>query len=215
MQSYIISGKDLEKGRGEAEKLATEEKVNKFDLTVLPQFEKDLGIEDVRNIQKNIYLTPAHGNKKALILILQKGATIEAQNSMLKLLEEPPPSSLIYIVVGSYRIFLPTILSRIKLIEFSDKSQSGNEGLEEILHIKTPEDALEIASNLSKDKDQAIIWLEGTILAARDRMIEKVKEPEALKLRKIIHNLEVTHYDLKNTNTNTRLALENLFLSLG
>lgn len=215
MQSFIISGKDLEKARMEAEKLAAEEKVNKFDLTVLPPFEKDLGIEDIRDIQKKIYLAPVYGDKKALILILQKQAGIEAQNSMLKLLEEPPKSALIYIVVSSYKFFLPTILSRIKLIELESGNTQNPGGLDEVLGIQTPGDALELAQKVSADKNQAIEWLEGTILAARESMIENAEDKKkALKLRKLIHNLEIAHYDLKNTNTNPRLALENLFLSI-
>ncbi len=219
MQSFIISSKNLDKGRQEAIKLTKEQKVNGFDLTVLDEFEKDLGIEDVRNIQKNIYLSPGYGDKKALILILQKGATIEAQNSMLKLLEEPPPSALIYIVVGDYRIFLPTIISRVKLIELEKnetiQSELTHAEFFENLQINGDDDALLLAQDLGKDKNMTIEWLEHAILAARGRMIENLSNKnEALKLRKTIHSLEIAHYDLKNTNTNPRLALENLFLSI-
>lgn len=194
--------------------MALSQKINKFDIDIR-EFEKDLGIEEVRNLQKNIYLRPGHGQLKAVILVLQKEATVEAQNSMLKLLEEPPASCLIYIVVGNHRFLLPTILSRAKVIEPSGKQTKNPDGLGEVLRIQTPGDALELAQKISADKNTAIEWLEATILAARELMLGKLEnKQEALRLRKIIHNLEIAHYDLKNTNTNPRLALENLFLSI-
>ena len=212
MQTFIISAKNLENGKNEAIKLAKTENVGEFDID-LQVFEKSLGIPDVRNIQKNIFLSPL-GEKKALILVLQNSATIEAQNSILKLLEEPPPSALIFIVTANHLELLPTILSRAKLISINSEQKSNKLNLNEILNLQTPGDALFLAQNLSKDKVEAIIWLEETILSAREKMIKNPDTPDALRLRKLIHNLEVAHYDLKNTNTNPRLALENLFLSL-
>ena len=214
MQTFVISSKDLEKGREEALRLASEQKINKFDIDIR-EFEKDLGIEEVRNLQKNIFLRPGHGQLKAVIMLLQKEATVEAQNSMLKLLEEPPPSCLIYIVIGNHRFLLPTILSRAKVIELANEQTGNADGLSEILKIQTPGDALELAQKISADKNAAIEWLEATILSARELMLEKLGDKqESLRLRKIIHNLEIAHYDLKNTNTNPRLALENLFLNI-
>jgi len=46
-------------------------------------------------------------------------------------------------------------------------------------------------------------------------MLKNLEDKEkALKFQKVIKSLEHAHSDLKNTNVNTRLALENLFLNL-
>lgn len=215
MNTFIISSKDLEKALDEASKVCRENKIDSFSIEVL-EFEKALGIEDVRNIQKTIFLKPFKGEKKALIVKLFAGATIEAQNSMLKLLEEPPMSSLIFLVTDNAKIFLPTILSRVKLIEIANEDiQTNNDGLKEILSTNCTGDSLYLAQVVAKDKNEAITWLEGTILAARKKMLsELANKQESLRLRKLIHKLELTHYDLKTTNVNPRLALENLFLNL-
>lgn len=215
MHSFVISSKNLEKGIEEAKKISVKEKVDPFDLDILEL--ESLGIEEVRQIQKKIYLKPFKGEKKSLILVLIGAVSDEAQNSMLKMLEEPPQSSLIFIIAQTHLVFLPTILSRVKIIELHEEKELKNENLEEILKIHTSGDALVLAQQLSKDKNTAISWLEDLILSARNKMLDAIavtNKNEALKLRKIIHKVELAHYDLKNTNTNARLVLENLFLNL-
>ena len=215
MNTFIISSKNLEKGREEAINFAKARKVDRIDIEIL-ELEKALGIEDVRNIQKKIFLKPFRGDKKALIIKLNLGATLEAQNSMLKLLEEPPLSSLIFLITDNAKIFLPTILSRVKVIEIENESiQTNDDGLREILSVDGAGDSLYLAQVVGKDKSEAIIWLESVIFSAREKMLKNLEnKQEALKLRKLIHKLEFTHYDLKTTNANPRLCLENLFLNL-
>lgn len=214
MNTYIISSKDLKAGREKAEEIITLENVDRFERTE-EVFEKDLGIEDIRNIKKKIFLKPLRGARKSNVLILKKGATIQAQNAMLKLLEEPPPSSIIILVAGSYRIFLPTILSRVKVIEIKDQRKIKNDGIAQILVINGAGDGLYLAEVVSKDKAQAIIWLENCILSAREEMLKNIEDPAvAKKYQKLISALELAYSDLKNTNVNTRLTLENLFLNI-
>ncbi len=215
MNTFIISSKNLEKGKEDALNFARKEKINEFDIEIL-EFEKALGIEDVRNIQKKIFLKPFRGDKKALIVKLNLGATLEAQNSMLKLLEEPPPSSLIFLITGSYQIFLPTILSRAKIIELKNEDKQVEEDFfGQILNLNGAGDRLYLAQVVSKDKQEAIAWLEQVILAAREKMLSELEnKQESLRFRKLIHKLELTHYDLKTTNANHRLALENLLLNI-
>ncbi len=215
MNTFLISSKNLDDSLKSAQNIIEQSKVDKFDIESI-EFEKALGIEDVRNIQKTIFLKPFRGEKKATILILKNGATTEAQNSMLKLLEEPPASSLIFLVTDNAKVFLPTILSRVKLIELTNEEfQTSPERLAEILSLNGAGDKLYLAQVVGKEKDEAIIWLEQVILATREQMLKSLdSKQESLKLRKLIHKMELTHYDLKTTNVNPRLTLENLFLNI-
>jgi DNA polymerase-3 subunit delta' len=115
MQSFIILGKDKEKINKEAEMLYQNEEVSKFDIYEF-EGEKAIGIADVRNINAKVFLRPAHGNKKAVIVKAFLGMTIDSQNAFLKTLEEPPDSTII-IIEAFENLFLPTILSRCKLIQ--------------------------------------------------------------------------------------------------
>lgn len=214
MNTFIISSKNITKALESVTNIINEEKVSKFDQDQL-EFEKDLGITDIRHIQKNIFLKPYKGDKKSITLVLNKKATIEAQNALLKLLEEPPESTLIFIVSRNYHDFLPTILSRVKIIEIPDETKHSSVGVGEIENLSGAGDALYLAQNLAKDKANAINWLEDTIINMRINMLENIEDKKkALKYKQNIEKLEQAHLDLKNTNVNTRLALENLFLNI-
>ena len=213
MHSFIISSKNIEQGTNEAKLISSHEKVNDLGLEIL-EFDS-LKIEDVRKIQSKIYLKPLKGKKKGLIIVLREGATTEAQNSMLKLLEEPPPSSLIFLITTNYLSLLPTVLSRAKIIELKEEKEVDGENLKQLLNIETEGDALFLAQEVSKDKTAAILWLEDVILAAREKMLDNLEDKrENLRLGKIIKLAQDACYDLQHTNTNSRLALENLFLSI-
>lgn len=215
MNTFIVSSKDLKRGVEQASLEMDKQRIDQFDRQIL-EFEKALGIEDVRKIQEKIFLKPFKGERKALFVIMRQSATPDAQNAMLKLLEEPPANTLIYLITTNHLAFLPTVLSRAKLIVLKEgESEIETDGLEKILSLSGAGERLYLAQVVSKEKTEAVIWLEKAILAAREKMLENVEDkPEALKLRKIIHKLELTHYDLKTTNANPRLCLENLFLNL-
>lgn len=211
MHSFIISSKNLEKGIFEAKKIIKNENIDEFDITVL-EFEKALGIEDVRNFQKNIFLSSINGGKKALTLVLNNQATLEAQNSILKLLEEPPKNTLIFIITQNSEGLIPTILSRGKIIKIEDEiSEPTGEYIKNLEN----EDPLYLAAKISKEKSEAVFFLENLILDLRNNMLRNISNPEkALKFRKMIHEVELIHFNIKNTNSNHRLMLENLFLNL-
>ncbi len=215
MNTFIISGSNLQIALDQSYKISRQNRIDKFDIELV-DLEQTLGIEDIRNIQKKIFLKPFRGEKKAIIFKLGFGITVEAQNSMLKLLEEPPLNTLIFLITNNVNSFLPTILSRVKIIEIKGlKPEINEDGLNEILSLDGIGDSLALAQIVGKDKNEAISWLEQTILAARDEMLKKLDDKqECLKYRKLIHKLELTHYDLKTTNANHRLALENLFLNI-
>ncbi|KKR16283.1 MAG: hypothetical protein UT44_C0016G0001, partial [Candidatus Levybacteria bacterium GW2011_GWA1_39_32] len=93
MHSFLISSKDPQKSLEKAKEILKERGIGKWDLSEITP-EKILGIEEVRKFSEKLFFK-SRGTEKALVLNLYKGATIEAQNSMLKILEEPPKNTLI------------------------------------------------------------------------------------------------------------------------
>lgn len=73
-----------------------------------------LTIDDVRGIVKEAYLTPLMALER-VFLIACDDMTIEAQNALLKIVEEPPLTSRFYIVVKREGILIPTLRSRLVL----------------------------------------------------------------------------------------------------
>lgn len=73
-------------------------KKNPFDMVILsPEIEekkgitkeKDIKIENIRNLQKELSLFPYEGKYKILIVDNAHKLTVSSQNALLKILEEP------------------------------------------------------------------------------------------------------------------------------
>lgn len=75
-------------------------------------------IERIRQLQKDINLKPYEGRKKVFIINDAHNLTPEAENALLKVLEEPPPDSLIILVSAKPAMLFKTVISRCKIIKF-------------------------------------------------------------------------------------------------
>lgn len=212
MQSILIVG-NKDKILEESSKIIDENKISKFDIRVITS-EKTIGIPDTRILQKNIFLTPTSGKLKAVILECFQGATTDAQNSLLKILEEPPEDTIIIILVLSLDFILPTIISRCKIInllevhKLAEKEKKDLFTLLEDLKKDRIGQALLIAQTYSKDKNTALVFLENLIVSVSDNLETDRNSGSVLK------KIQASYSSIKGTNVNIRLALENLFLNL-
>lgn len=75
-------------------------------------------IEQIRYIQRKIQEKPIISNKKVYIINDADKMTTEAQNCLLKTLEEPPEYSTIILIGSNENMFLSTIKSRCMIIHF-------------------------------------------------------------------------------------------------
>lgn len=92
---------------------------NNPDYIYIEPDENNIKIEQIRNMQKSIQEKPIISDKKIYIIDNADLMTKEAQNCLLKTLEEPPKFATI-ILIGSNEIaFLPTIKSRCTIIKFN------------------------------------------------------------------------------------------------
>lgn len=74
-------------------------------------------IENIREIIFDSYLTPVEGRKKIYIVYDADKMTLEAQNSLLKTLEEPPSESIFLLLSQNIKNLIPTVVSRCSVIE--------------------------------------------------------------------------------------------------
>ena len=81
-------------------------------------------IDNAREI-KNFQSRKNIAGNKQIIIIQTNFITIEAQNSLLKMFEEPTENTHIFLITYSSEIFLPTIKSRLQLIKVLNKGDSN------------------------------------------------------------------------------------------
>lgn len=156
-----------------------------FDTNNNPDFifiEPDNGsikIDQIRNMQKEVSEKPIISNNKVCIINDADLMTVEAQNCLLKTLEEPPAYMTIILVGTNESNFLPTIKSRCTIMYFERiKDEEIKEYLEDNLKGEI------IAPNIIEIADGSI----GKAINIKD------KAETYEKINKIIENLE--KYDI-------------------
>lgn len=90
-----------------------------------------LGIDDSRRI-KEIHLSKSFiAGSKRIFIIETSGITHEAQNSLLKMFEEPNEDSHFFLIMPSPHTLLPTLKSRLYINRLNDDFVSGVKMIEE------------------------------------------------------------------------------------
>lgn len=109
---------DGEKPCGECRSCKQAANGNHPDI-ILVQHEKPntIGVEDIRQkINSDIAIKPYSGSHKVYIVNECEKMTVQAQNALLKTLEEPPAYAVILLLTTSLDALLPTILSRCVIL---------------------------------------------------------------------------------------------------
>lgn len=93
---------------------------------------KEIGIGDVREIERQASLKPYEGSHRVFIFDGAERMSEEAANALLKTLEEPPPQVMIILLTSQEGALLPTILSRCRRLELKPMpfSEIANELVE-------------------------------------------------------------------------------------
>lgn len=132
-------------------------------LLIINTSEKSLGIKDVKQLV--IWNAKSSGNNLRMAVIEQSDKlTTEAQNSLLKTLEEPSPNSLIILLINNPTILLPTVLSRSIVLGGAEEQ-----------------------TNVATYNDRINEYMQANNLAERIQIIEGlVKLPDAKKITEFI-----------------------------
>lgn len=95
---------------------------NSPDFNILKPDGASFKIDQIRKIQSDVIIKP-YSSKKIYILEECEKMTIQAQNSLLKTLEEPPEYVMIILLTENSSSLLDTIKSRCEILKFSPLPQ--------------------------------------------------------------------------------------------
>ncbi|MEE0865770.1 MAG: AAA family ATPase [Clostridia bacterium] len=99
--------------------LGSNDIINNPDFLCIEPDGNSIKIEQIRNLQKEIQEKPIISKKKVYIIDDADLMTKEAQNCLLKTLEEPPEFAVIILIGANENAFLPTIKSRCIILHFN------------------------------------------------------------------------------------------------
>lgn len=144
-----------------------------------------IGVEDIRTqINNDIGIKPYSSPRKVYIMNEGEKMTVQAQNALLKTLEEPPEYAVILILTTNVEALLPTILSRCVVLNMKPvPDHKIKKYLMEELQIPDYKANICVAfarGNIGKAK-----------MLASSEEFEKVKE-EAVTLVKYINDMDIS-----------------------
>ncbi len=95
---------------------------NSHPDTIILDGKENIKIEQTRELQHKINLKPLDSIYKICIIEDVERLTLEAANSLLKILEEPPSKSILILTCTTLNHILPTISSRCQIVKFQPVS---------------------------------------------------------------------------------------------
>jgi DNA polymerase-3 subunit delta' len=98
---------------------------NHPDVRILDAPAQTLKIGQVRELQRELSLSPHEGRWRVSVLADFERATIEAANALLKTLEEPPAQVILMLTATEADVLLPTIVSRCQVLSLRPLSTTA------------------------------------------------------------------------------------------
>ena len=78
-----------------------------------------IGVSEVRDIIEEVYKRPYEGDKKVIVIYDAEKLTVQAQNALLKTIEEPPNGVYILLLTTNLESLLDTIKSRCQIYKLT------------------------------------------------------------------------------------------------
>jgi DNA polymerase-3 subunit delta' len=138
-------------------------------------------IEDIRALKSFLKFPPV--SPTLIVLKILRTISSEAQNAMLKIVEEPAESISFLFCVKEKDLIIETLLSRLQTIKNTAQRLESKNALENL----TPTSILSDVENI-KDREEAINYMENVLINADI----KYKESTINAIQALKHNTNVT-----------------------
>lgn len=162
--------------------LNKEKDYNYVDIINYRAKKASFGVDEARDIIEEVTKKPYEGDRKVIIIHGGSTLTVQAQNALLKTIEEPPIGVYIIILSESLELMLETIKSRCQIYKLTPLPRS---------------EMIEFIDNLGAfDENEKIVALSyGEGIPGRAERV--LKDQKLLEVR---HIIEVALKDLNNNN---------------
>ncbi|PKN02984.1 hypothetical protein CVU76_03085 [Candidatus Dojkabacteria bacterium HGW-Dojkabacteria-1] len=185
------------------------------DIHILDGRESNsLGIEDIKRLQKEMMFSPFKERVQIAYILDAEKLTPQAQNSLLKTLEESSGNTAYILITKNDKSLLPTVLSRcLKLYTNINLQEDIESKYINILEIDTVEAFVKI-EEIAKEKSSTESFLrelERYFQAELERKL--VEKNSIIGVSSNIKQVMIAQKRIK-ANGNKRLILENLLLHL-
>jgi len=156
--------------------------------------------------------------KRVAVLQDANSMGIEAQNALLKLLEEPPAGSVLILTSTQPQGLLATIRSRVQILHLPNTNQSPEAGMVQLIKkvlSGTTYDRLLLVDGLAKQKEAAVTFVTTlTTVAMASLEAAARKQSASVDRWKTVLQAAHTAEDALMRSGNTKLVLTELMLAV-
>lgn len=153
-------------------------------LFIVPDEKGIIGIDAVRSLKHFLYQKPLASKRRTAIIRDAENLTSEAQNAVLKILEEPPFSSLIIFIANDCENLAPPVLSRLQRIYFNRMASAQIEKFLTEEHGLSREEAKKTAAESFGRPGRAIDLLGNKNFENIKNLVKKFQRLNTLKERR-------------------------------
>lgn len=182
---------------------------NQPDIIRVTHEKASLSVEDIRaQLNQDIQIKPYSSRYKVYIIDEAEKMTEQAQNALLKTLEEPPEYAVIMLLTNNLNIFLPTIRSRCVIL---DLKMLDKDSIKEYLmeRIGIPDYQAELAAAFSAGNiGKAIQYASSDdFIGLKDNVVHLVKYMDEMKVNEMVAAVKAVSSERGNVNAFLDLLL--------
>ena len=199
--------------------ISTEELNNNPDIHLLnPEDKNSIGIEETKELQNQMIFKPFQEDIQLGVILDAEKLTTEAQNSLLKSLEDSSKYSVYILHVNNEKNLLPTVRSRAKIVYADTKradTAEGNEIEKDILD-KNILEKFQIAESYAETKQSSQELINGVEEILKYSLEIEIKNGNIDSSNKVLEDLQIIDDARKkiSANCNRKLTLESMFIQL-
>ena len=150
-----------------------------------PKGARTIRIGAVRELERQASLRPARAGRRVFILDEAERMTDDAPQAFLKFLEEPPPDTVVILVLSGVRAVPATVISRCQIVRFAARDTDGaGTAVGEAWALLEAARAEGVAALFRRtdrlDRDRTEVLIDGCWLLCRDLLLVRAGAPAAL-----------------------------------
>ena len=183
------------------------------DIRIIEPQEDVITIGVIREARSWLSMTPLASDKKALVIKHAEAMNAEAQNAFLKILEEPTPSTFIFLLASHSKRILATVYSRVVALHFAPNAPealgaSPSHLIHSLVALPGAPERMRawLAEGIAKEDMRP--WLAEALPTLRRHLKSRRSPAIALAIRSLIEALA------RPKGQNWQLAAERLIISL-
>ncbi len=218
MHAFLILGKNKEDRDREIASRIAAWKISSWDTIRLTSESPSIGIESVRDFVRALTQSPLNSPFKVGVIEEIERLTTEAQNALLKTLEEPPPHTYLLAETSAVESLLPTILSRFLLVNLGAgvaSNEEKNTTKQMLIAIAGSGIAnrLQRVDELARSREDGRRLVDAMLTTISTMLHEKDPVIPTHALTRFTRKLLAARSQLA-VNVNPRLVLDNVFISI-